>query len=322
MSVNMRTQNSAIAQADDFVLPAGDGFPLSARIWRRRDTSEPTTVALVNAGAGIVRGYYDPFAEYLADSGVPTVTYDYRGIGRSRPASIRGFAASVEEWGRLDCAAVIEWLAMRYPRASRLVIGHSVGGFVTGFVTNGARIDRMLLVGTHTGYWGDYKASARPSMYLLWHAFMPLVTRLVGYFPGRKLHLLEDLPAGVALEWANRRRPDFWWNLRTATGEPDLPRIDEVVGRFHAIRAQILALRFTDDSFGTDAATRRVLALYANSSSEVQSIDPTDVGATAIGHFGFFRSRSKDSLWSRVTSWLMEEKHAAPMEERHSAAND
>jgi predicted alpha/beta hydrolase len=306
-----RGESSTAAQAEDLRVSARDGYPLSARLWRRPDTTSPSFVALINAGAGIAQGYYERFAAYLADASVPTITYDYRGIGRSRPASLNGFAASVEDWGRLDCAAVIEWLATRYPAASQLVVGHSVGGFVTGFVTNGARIDRMLFIGAHTGYWGDYRAGARPWMYLLWHAFMPAVTRAIGYFPGRRLHLLEDLPAGVAFEWANRRKPDFWWNLRTAGGAPDTSRIDEVVGRFLAIRARVLALRFTDDPFGTDAATQRVVGLYGNSHATVQELGPADAGDAPIGHFGFFRARFRATLWPRVTAWLAAEELAA-----------
>src|SRR5256885_1419528 len=83
------------------------------------------------------------------------------GVRQSRPKSLRGFSASVEYWGSKDCAAALEWIAIRFPGARRIVIGHSVGGFVTGFVTNGHRIDRMLLVGAHTGYWRDYAARAR-----------------------------------------------------------------------------------------------------------------------------------------------------------------
>ena len=104
-----------------------------------------------------------------------------------------GFKASVEEWGSKDCAAALDWLADRFPGAERIVVGHSVGGFVTGFVTNGTLIDKMLLVSAHTGYWRDYAAGARLPMYLLWHVLMPAITRVVGYFPGQRLHLLEDL---------------------------------------------------------------------------------------------------------------------------------
>lgn len=261
-------------------------------------------VALLNAGAGIDSRYYDRFARYLAEAGIPALTYDYSGIGLSRPKRMRGFQASVEEWGSKDCAAMLEWMAGRFPGARRVVIGHSVGGFLTGFARNGHLIDHMVLVGAHTGYWGDYARAARPWMYLLWHAFMPAVTRVVGYFPGRRLHLLEDLPRGVALEWAARRRPEFWWNVRRVDGQPDIERIEEVLGRFRSIRASVLALRFADDPFATKAATERVLGLYSGCTAQQRLITRADVGGQRIGHFGFFRSRFRDTLWRDVVSWI------------------
>jgi predicted alpha/beta hydrolase len=244
------------AQFVDLRIAARDGYPLAARLWS--GTTGPF-VALINAGAGIATPYYERFAAFLAENGVPTLVYDYRGIGRSRPLHLRGFDASVEEWGSKDCAAVIDWLRARFPSSRRLLIGHSVGGFVTGFASNGDLIDRMLLVGAHTGFWGDYERRARPWMFALWHLFMPTVTSLVGYFPGRAFHLGDDLPAGVAREWASRRRGDFWWNLRNADGTPDEARRDALLAGFHRVRARTLALRFTDDAFATDAATRRIL---------------------------------------------------------------
>ena len=255
-------------------------------------------------------GYYDRFAGFLAAHGIPTLIYDYRGIGKSRPRSLRGFIASVEDWGSKDCAGALAWLGERFPEARRLVIGHSVGGFVTGFAANGRMIDMLLLIGAHTGYWRDYAADSRSGMYLLWHVMMPAVTRLVGYFPGRRLHLLEDLPAGVALEWANRRRPDFWWNRKTADGEVDTAWRENALGRFHAVRAAILALHFSDDRFATQAATDRILSLYENCLVTQIVIAPADVGGKKIGHFGFFRSRFRDTLWPRVIEWLHAQQRA------------
>ena len=291
----------------DFVLAATDNYPLAARLWAGPDVPPPVAVAIINAGAGIGFGYYDRFAQFLAANGLPTLIYDYRGIRQSRPKSLRGFSASVEYWGSKDCAAALEWIAIRFPGARRIVIGHSVGGFVTGFVTNGHRIDRMLLVGAHTGYWRDYAARARLRMYLLWHVLMPALTLAVGYFPGRKLHLLEDLPAGVALEWANRRRPEFWWNVRLPDGTSDLGRIESAVSRFQAVHAPTLAIRFSDDSFATEAATLRVLALYQNCPATQMVLGPSDAGGQKIGHFGFFRSRFRDTLWPRALEWLRSE---------------
>ncbi len=225
----------------DFVLRAADSYPLAARLWASTETGSAADTALINAGAGIGMRYQDRFAHFLATNSIPTLVYDYRGIGHSRPSVLRGFAASVEDWGSKDCAAALEWLSGRFPKARRVVIGHSVGGFVTGFVTNGRKIDRMLLVGAHTGYWRDYATPSRLPMYLLWHGLMPALTRVVGYFPGRTLHLLNDLPAGIAMEWGNRRRPEFWWNRLTPDGEPDTQWRDNALGRFSAIRASTRA---------------------------------------------------------------------------------
>ena len=165
----------------------------------------------------------------------------------------------------------------------------------------------MLLVGAHSGYWRDYAARARLRMYLLWHVLMPALTLAVGYFPGRKLHLLEDLPAGVALEWANRRRPEFWWNVTLPDGTPDVGRIQNAVRRFQEIRAPTLAVRFTDDSFSTEAATLRILRLYPNCPASQMVLGPSDAGGQKIGHFGFFRSRFRATLWPRILEWLRSE---------------
>jgi predicted alpha/beta hydrolase len=303
------TANASVAP-NDFVLRATDNYPLAARLWADPALPSVSAVAVINAGAGIGLGYYNRFACFLAESGIPTLIYDYRGIGQSRPRVLRRFHASVEDWGSKDCAAALAWLAAQFPRARRVVIGHSVGGFVTGFVTNGPMIDRMLLIGAHTGYWRDYSARTRPAMYLVWHAMMPAVTRVIGYFPGRRLRLLEDLPAGVALEWANRRKPEFWWNRTTPDGAPDTLWKESALRRFYSIRARTLAVRFTDDAFATEKATERILGLYQNCRATKMVLSPAVVGGQKIGHFGFFRSRFRDSLWVRIADWLHAEMRA------------
>ena len=296
---------SSNAEATDLELRARDGFPLAGRLWALPGVRLVQRAALVNSGAGIPSGFYDRFAAFLAQGGVPTLVYDYRGICRSRPASLRGFKASVEEWGSKDCAAALDWLKDRYPGAARVVVGHSIGGFVTGFVTNGTLIDKMLLVSAHTGYWRDYALRARLPMYLLWHVLMPTITRIVGYFPGQRLRLLEDLPMGVALEWAARRKPEFWWHLKHDDGSIDVALVETLLARFAAIRARTIALRFTDDPFATEEATERLLGLYENASATRLVLSAADGDGRKIGHFGFFSSRFRGTIWPRVLNALL-----------------
>lgn len=248
------------------------------------------------------QGYYRAFAAYLSTCGIPTLTYDYRGIGASRPRSMRSLKATVEDWGSKDCASVVNWMKTRFPEADLAVVGHSVGALVTGFVTNGRVIDRLLWFGAHTGYFGDYRKDLKPAMFLAWHTLMPAVTRAIGFFPGRLLGLGEDLPRGVALQWAGRREPDLWTPARQR-GIPQ-PHIRQLQQRFAAVRAPALSMRFADDAFATEVASRRIASLFRNTSVNFECVTPANVGLRKGGHFAYFRTEARDALWTRAAEWL------------------
>ena len=73
-------------------IPATDGFPLAATIYGMGND-----VVVVNAATAVPRQFYEAFAQFVAAHGYTVVTYDYRGIGESRPESLRGFAASFSD---------------------------------------------------------------------------------------------------------------------------------------------------------------------------------------------------------------------------------
>ena len=82
----------------DQTIPATDGFPLSATIFQ--GPNRHWTV--INSATGVKRAYYHKFAAFLAGKGWSVVIYDYRGIGGSRPKSLRGFEARMRDWGQKD----------------------------------------------------------------------------------------------------------------------------------------------------------------------------------------------------------------------------
>jgi len=123
--------------------------------------------------------------------------------------------------------------------------------------------------------------------------FLPLVTRLFGYFPWSRFASGNDLPKDVALQWARWcRHPDYLFS------DSSLP-----LQRYREFRAPVLAYSIDDDNWGTaksvDALMQRA---YAN--VERQHIVPSEHGLTKLGHMGFFRQGS-ETLWQEVYDWLV-----------------
>ena len=73
-------------------IPAVDGYPLHARIWRQPEAAAP--VVIINPATSVLSRYYSRFASYLHGHGFHVVCYDYRGIGDSRPQQLRHFQAN------------------------------------------------------------------------------------------------------------------------------------------------------------------------------------------------------------------------------------
>ncbi|MEE7491590.1 alpha/beta hydrolase family protein [Methylobacterium oryzae CBMB20] len=273
-----------------------DGTRLQGHLWRPDGSRSPNRGAIiVNPATGVLARYYHPYARFLAGRGFAVLTYDYRGIGGSRPASLRGSGIRWRDWGELDFDAAVRWI--RECRAGPLmVVGHSIGGFLPGFAEAAGAVDRILTVGAQFAYRQDYRARDRLRMTARWHLLMPLVTALVGYFPGRRLGWLEDLPAGVAYEWAFRGE-----RMEASYPAADRPAL---LARFAAVRAPILAVGTPDDPFGTPSAIHRGLGYYVASPRIQVQLMPSAIGAAELGHFGLFHAGKSGTFWTDTLRWL------------------
>ena len=271
----------------DVTIPATDGFQLAGTEFG--DASRVERVVLIAPATGVKRRLYRPFAEFLAQEGFVVITWDWRGTGDSRPASLRGFEATMRGWGERDLAGVIAWASSRHPSAKLTAVGHSYGGQSIGLAPNRALVGALVTVGAQSGYYGHWP---RPQRYLysaLWRIAMPLTTRIAGYFPARLFRFGEDLPRGVALQWARWcRTPSY---------------LSEWSGH-RAFKAPVLAIGFMDDPFAPPEAVDALLTHYGSRKQQRWSIAPDELGVKEIGHFGFFRSGVTPSLWRDVAEWL------------------
>ena len=292
----------ASAPAKPLAITCADGVSLGGHLWS--PAGPPLGTVIINPATGVAARYYHRYAAYLAGHGFAVVTYDYRGIGLSRPARLRGCGIRWRDWGERDFEAVVAFARAGDTHGPLAVVGHSIGGFLIGFAPAAVRVDRILTVGAQYAYWRDYAAAHRRLLLLRWHVVMPVLTRALGYFPGKRLGWLEDLPAGVANEWSGRR-------ARMEASYPH-PERAGILARFAAVRAPILALAMTDDEYATEAALRRTLAYYVGSDRRLAILSPTALDATSVGHFALFHSRHAARFWPLTLRWLRGEDDAVP----------
>ncbi len=289
------TVSAPIQEARPIEIVTADDVVLGGHFWPRvRGTA--AGIAIINPATGVLARYYHHYARFLAAHGFDVVTYDYRGIGASRPANLRGCGYRWREWGDKDFDAVLAWALARDGSAPVCVVGHSVGGALPGLAGHAPSIHRLLSVGGQFGCWRHYAPARRNRLFLKWHVAMPALTALCGYFPGRRLGWLEDLPAGVAYEWAFRR-PYL---------EDNYPQrqCEAVLRGFDAVTAPILAVTLSDDDIATVPAIRAVLDRYRGAPRTQVLLRPADLGQESVGHFSLFHSRHATGFWLDTLLWL------------------
>jgi predicted alpha/beta hydrolase len=277
--------------------PATDGFELAGTL--HGDPATANAAVLIAPAMGVPQGYYAEFARWMAAQGRLVLCFDYRGMGASRPPShartLRGFEADIVTWAERDAAGALAWLKARAPDVPLHWIGHSLGGQILGLLPDRELVDSAVTVASGSGYWRENAPQLRRFVWWMWYVLVPLVLPLAGYFPGRRLKKVGDLPRGVMAQW---RRWCLSPHYMMGEGGPALRQ------RYAALQVPMLALSFSDDEFMSRRNIESLHGFYAGAAKAMRHIAPSERGLRRIGHFGFFRPQHQPSLWTEIDHWL------------------
>ncbi len=267
-------------------IPARDGHLLGATI-----IGSGPRVAVVNSATAVPRGYYRAYAEALAAVGWTVVTYDYRGIGDSRPSRLRGFTASAADWVLQDMAGVVDHATAQLGFERVVLVGHSIGGQLAGLLDRSDRVSGMITVSAQSGHWRLQGRGQRLPVALHTHLTLPLLARTLGYVPWSRFSSAEDLPRDAALQWSRWCR-----DQRYLMSDRSLP-----LDRYATFTAPVLAYSVDDDPWGTARSVDAMMSAYPD--VQRRHLRPAEHGLARLGHFGFFRHPSA-ALWPQTFAWL------------------
>lgn len=278
---------------ETLTLHARDGQRLAARLFLPA-SGEVRRVVVIATALGVPQMFYWDHARWLTQHGLAVYTFDFRGMGLSAPRSLKGFQADLLDWAQRDAPAVLDEAAHRFPGVPVTWFGHSMGGILFGAIPQHPAVDRVVTLGSGHGHRHWLAKPLRYYVGLLWHVAMPLSIARHGYFAGRRINAVGDLPAGVALQW---RR----WAMHRDFVVSHSPAVRQA---YAAVTVPMTVVMLTDDELATNDGVRSLHKHYTHAQQTHVRLRPRDHGVHRVGHFNFFRAASGQALWPQALGWL------------------
>lgn len=247
---------------------------------------------IVAGATGVHQGFYRRFANFASDRGFETITFDYRGIGESKPDSLKGFRMNLLDWGKLDLAAVVE--SESQDDVPLFLVGHSYGGHAFGLLPNHNKISGFYVYGTGAGWHGYMPLSEKLKVLTMWNIVLPILTWWKGYCAWQILGMGEDLPRNVFTQWRHWCRfPHYFFD------DPKMAGIEKL---YDSVRTPIVAVNALDDLWALPQSRDAFVRFYSSAPVSRIDLNPNVLSGT-VGHMGYFR-KSAEPLWQATLDWF------------------
>lgn len=270
-----------------------DKYPLKAYAFKAQ---KPIAKVLIGCAMGTPQSFYRPFAKWLCDQGYDVLTFDYRGMFESGGSNGPRTEASFELWGKQDLSAAAQHLWKDEDEGfelKKIYIGHSLGAqlFTSCHLKN--RFDLFLSVAIGNGYWPKLKTfKAKIGLFAVTQLWGPLLTPILGYFPGRRLKKVGDLPAGVIKQWSK-------W-----CAQAKYHLVDNSQVKLAADLSLPIVMFYSNDD---DVFTRNnILFFFESFGSQQKRLVEIEANTyqSFIGHHGYFKPRFRETLWPEIMRLL------------------
>ncbi|MDH5032007.1 alpha/beta hydrolase family protein [Chryseobacterium cucumeris] len=279
---------------EKLILTTEDHINLVAHLFKpERDNGK---LLLINSATGVKQQVYFSFASYFREQGFTVITYDYRGIGLSKPKNMRGFQGSMRLWGSKDYKTITQYIKSAFKEYKKYCLGHSVGALILGMNEDSNIFEEFVFVGTQNAFVGNLKGRTKVEAYLGFGIAQPLTTSLLGYFPAHWFGLGESLPKNCAYDWRTLI-------LNKKSTNKLLEKIDDFSKN---LTQKVFVIRAEDDIWLTEKGVLSLLNnTYSNLKPTYRLIAASESDKNEIGHINFFRSYNS-KLWDIILNELID----------------
>ena len=271
-----------------------NGAKIGLHIFSPEVENDRKRILLINSSTGVRQQIYFSFATFARRYGITVVTYDYEGIGLSKPSSLKKSKASMRSWGSSDFKTLSEFIIKSFPNHTKYCLGHSVGALILGMNEDSEIFEKFIFVATQNAFIGHLNWKTKLKAYFGFGFAQPLFTELKGYFPANWFGLGESLPKNCAYDWRT-----------LILNRKSINRLLEKTNDYSKnLNQKVLVLYAEDDVWLTENGVKSLFGdTYVNLKPKFRILKTSESEKGEIGHINFFRSFN-ENLWNIVLNEL------------------
>lgn len=273
---------------------AADGHRFGLNLYAA--ASERAPVLLFFPAMGAPARFYGGLGEALAATGTSFAACDWRGIGSSTLRASRTVDYGYRHLVEADIPAAVAALRTRLPQAPMWMGGHSLGAHLTPLYASRwpEAIEGLVIIAAGTVHYRAWTGRGALRILALTQS-APLISVLLGHYPGRRIGFAGREARGVIGDWARV--------ARTGRFEPRGSGYDYEAAMTR-LQKPVLTLGFHADDLAPATATDALLAKMPRCRHTRWYWGAADTAGHALDHFSW--ARQPGLVAPALAGWLLE----------------
>lgn len=266
-----------------------DGHQLDGNLYIGEEKSP---LLIMFPALGVEARYYKNFSEALQKQGYNILLVDLRGNGGSSLRVSRKVDFGYNEILTYDYPQIMAEMKKRFPENKFILMGHSLGGQLSSLYTSidPKAIAGIVLLASCSVYFMGFPKKIKT---LMETQFVGAISRIIGYFPGKKIGFAGTEAKSLMLDWSrNARTGKYIVKNNPHNFEQTLKEM----------QTKVLALSFEHDHLAPPSAVEELTKKFEKSEIDHQHIKASEIGLSKVNHFNWVKRHGP--VVTKIDEWI------------------